>query len=50
MATLSEHYNLIDAAIEAAEEDGFAVKAKSCCCGEGLTIENEATGEVEYLL
>lgn len=50
MATLSEHVDLIEAAIEAAEDDGFTVEATTCCCGAGLMIKDDTTQEVRYVL
>lgn len=42
--TLEEHYEAIQTAIDAAREEGFDVKATTCCCGEGLYIaESEST-------
>lgn len=41
MASLSEHYMKIQAAINAAKADGYPVAATACCCGEGLMIMNQ---------
>jgi hypothetical protein len=40
MASLSEHHEKIQSAIDAAEADGFYVEALSCCCGDGLRIRD----------
>lgn len=43
MASLSEHRDKIQAAINAAEADGFTTRATTCCCGEGLVIHDGET-------
>lgn len=37
------HYEKIQAAITAAQDDGYFINATTCCCGEGLFLsENSA--------
>jgi hypothetical protein len=50
MATLMEHAKAIGDAIEAAEIDGFSVNSMTCCCGEGLEIEDPSTLDCEVIL
>jgi hypothetical protein len=44
MASLSEHHEKIQAAIDAAKGAGYWVSATTCCCGEGLIIEEPFEG------
>jgi hypothetical protein len=50
--TLQEHAEAIKAAVAAAEAAGFTVgiQVRSCgCCNEGVWIEDQSTGQEEYL-
>ena len=50
MATLSEHADVITAAIDAAMDEGFEVETTTCCCGDGLKISDPNNDEEEYIL
>lgn len=48
--TIEEHFERIQAAIDAAEAEGYLVDALTCCCDEGLQIRKVRHGEPEQVM
>lgn len=45
MATLFEWRERVNALWEEAERDGISWEFTTCCCGEGLILRDDRTGE-----